>query len=50
MAKRGKVNEITKKSTDSKDKEFSGSGIEGTKEVVRGEDVLKILRKKGVKI
>lgn len=59
--KQGELEEITKKATD-EEKDFKTSGIEGTKdstnpslkagepEIVRGEDVIKILRAKGVKI
>lgn len=58
--KQGETEKITKK-TDEKDKDFKSSGIEGTKdeksetqnpksEIVRGEDVVKILREKGHKI
>lgn len=60
--KQGEVDTITNKSIGGSDsKEFKASGIEGTKEaeaqdqteekrVVRGEDVIKILREKGVHI
>lgn len=61
--KQGEVKEFTKKATDEKEKDFKASGVEGTKdaekekekekektEIVRGEDVVKILRNKGVKI
>lgn len=59
--KQGESDEITKKAT-GEEKDFKTSGIEGTKdainpslkagepEIVRGEDVVKILRAKGVKI
>lgn len=61
--KQGESDEITKKATD-EEKDFKTSVIEGTKdsspkpppegdnkpEIVRGEDVVKILRAKGVKI
>lgn len=63
--KQGESEDITKKATD-EEKDFKTSGIEGTKdgkvtehrvptdpdkpEIVRGEDVVKILRAKGVKI
>ena len=61
--KQGETEDITKKAT-GEEKDFKTSGIEGTKdsspkpppegenkpEIVRGEDVVKILRAKGVKI
>ena len=59
--KQGETEDITKKATD-EEKDFKTSGIEGTKdainpslkagdpEIVRGEDVVKMLRAKGVKI
>ncbi len=55
MAKNGETKEITKKAETEDEKEFKGSGVEGTKEVkektyVTGEDVIKKLRKKGHKI
>lgn len=59
--KQGETEKITKKTTDEKDKDFKSSGVEGAKdeksetqnpksEIVRGEDVVKILREKGHKI
>ena len=59
--KQGEIEKITEKADD-QDKDFKSSGVEGTKEkklvpdtdrgseIVRGEDVVKILRAKGVKI
>lgn len=61
--KQGESEDITKKATD-EEKDFKTSGVEGTKdsspkpvvskveppEIVRGEDAVKILRAKGVKI
>ncbi len=57
-AKKGETKEITKKAETAEDKEFKGSGVEGTKDAeeveekpyVTGEDVIKKLRKKGHKI
>ncbi|MGE0156715.1 MAG: hypothetical protein AB7T17_06770 [Geobacter sp.] len=49
MAAKGQTKEVT-----TKDKDFEGSGIEGQKGnddgVVRGEDVIKILRDKGHRV
>ena len=63
MAKQGSEEKITKKPESEKDKEFKDPNLpeegakdagEGTEEpdrqVVRGEDVLEILRAKGIKI
>lgn len=56
MAKKGKEDTLTKKPDTEEDKDFTDLPEEGTKsdtpvrESVRGEDVLKILREKGMKI
>lgn len=61
--KRGEITKVGKSSETDQEKEFKSSGVEGEKqqedaevkkkpgpEIVRGEDVLKILRSKGYKI
>lgn len=55
MAKKGEVKTITETTADQAEKEFQGSGVEGTKvaaetSVIRGEDVIAALRAKGHRI
>jgi len=55
-AKAGKTDKVGKTTTNPKKKDFAGSGVEGQKDqaaektIIRGEDVLKSMRAKGVKI
>lgn len=58
MAKKGETKKTGQTVTDPEQKDFAGSGVEGQKSepspaektVIRGEDVLKSMRERGVKI
>lgn len=47
--KKGEIKTITKTTNKKEEKDFKKPGIEGTKGIVTGQDVLRIFKEKGIK-